>query len=531
MIEVSLDAAQRGALFGAYLLVDNDLAVREMGPFYARRCSPMRIGDLVADHFATVPPTCDLRTEIERASASAGFFQLRCRQQHLLFGGCALRLDNGYLLALNHVPQAAEIAGNTLSIADYSMTDPSVPTLMLLSLHRALLDEAKEHALELSRERERGFALAARVQQVGNYVVHDFNNFSSIIDLNAHRLLNSGALSARDTRLVRIILETTRRSTELVGSLQRVTGPGHEAPTSIAVDEALLTDRAFLNTIVGSKISVRLRLGAGPARILTSRTEFFNCITNLLINARDAMPAGGAITISTRIATAAPRGAPGEPAGEPQPYVAVAITDTGPGMSGETLARAFEPFYSTKQRGSGLGLPSVLDFARAIGGDACVDSQPGTGASVHLYLPMVAGDAGVEQRPGQPAAAVPASAAPPVRILLVDDEPYALEALAEMLGLQGYAVHPTQSSVEAVELARTQSFDLLLTDVVMPELDGLELARQVVALQPGIGVVLMSGYMPPTAQVEPGWQFARKPLARRVLVECFDAAMKARVEA
>ncbi|MBS0254071.1 MAG: response regulator [Proteobacteria bacterium] len=519
MAEVVLTQAHCAALFAAYLIVDDDLRIREMGPYYPRSCSPIRPGDLVDAYFATVPASCDLRAELDRVASNVGFLQLRCREQHLLFGGCVLRLPDGYLLALNQVPQPATIDHHQLDIANFGKSDPAVPVLMLLSLQRALLEEAQQNALELSRERERGFDLANQVQRVASYIVHDFNNFLSIIDLNAHRLLSAPGLGERERRMIGIILETTQRGSELVGSLQRITGTGEQALASIVVDEALVADRAFLSTIVGAAIGVRLELGAPGARIGTSRTEFFNCLTNLLINARDAMPAGGTITITTRIEAGPPTADPLQP---PPAYVTVVVRDTGIGMDAETLARAFEPHYSTKGHGSGLGLSSVLEFTRAIGGEACVDSAPGKGAAVHLYLPRVA-----DETPVALLAPPSAGAATPhqIRILLVDDEPYAVEALAEMLAGEGFAVSTALSGTAALELARRQHFDLLLTDVVMPDLDGIELARRMSVLSPGIGVVLMSGYMPPAAQFEPAWQFAKKPLDRKVLLACFDTVL------
>lgn len=524
MIEVALTPGQRRALFPAYLLVNDALEIIEVGPFYARIGAKLAAGESLEAHFEPIPANCDLAGVIARAAQESAFVQLRCRGQFLLFGGCALRLRNGYLLGLCHVPQASAIDVQELQISDYSVSDPTVPVLMLLSLQRALLEEAQDNALELSHERERGFNLAEQVRRVGSYAAHDFNNFLSIIDLNALRLLNSPALSDRDRRLIGIILETTRRGSELVGSLQRITGSSPDAAASLVVDEALQADHAFLSTVVGSRIAVRLDLGAPGARIGTSRTEFFNCLTNLLINARDAMLGGGEITIATRLKAVPLATQPGGEPGPLQSCVAVAVSDNGIGMDAETLARAFEPHYSTKAHGSGLGLSSVQEYARSVGGEACVSSTPGRGATFYLYLPRLADNVAPPPRV-EPPAVLPR--ARPIRILLVDDEPYAVEALAEMLVDLGYAVCSAASSAAALELAEGQRFDLVLTDVVMPDIDGLELARRMVAQQPGIGVVLMSGYMPPAAEFGAGWQFAKKPLDQQALLNCFDAAIAA----
>lgn len=191
-------------------------------------------------------------------------------------------------------------------------------------------------------------------------------------------------------------------------------------------------------------------------------------------------------------------------------------------MTSAVLSRAFEPLFSTKSNGTGFGLASVLEFAREMGGDASVESAPGKGARVCMYFPTV----------GQHLSRTDVSATnfdanmghEKVRILLVEDEPYALEALMEMLEGEGYEVTPCETGEAALQANERERYDVLLTDIVMPGQRGAELARLACAQQPHLSVILMSGYVPDPADIMPGWLFIRKPMDTGELLSLIKAA-------
>jgi CheY-like chemotaxis protein len=245
-----------------------------------------------------------------------------------------------------------------------------------------------------------------------------------------------------------------------------------------------------------------------------------------LVNARDAMPDGGDIEITTAVKTLTGESRPDETGTPLVPFITLRVADTGIGMPPPVLARAFEPFFSTKSHGSGVGLASVLEFARAHGGDACLDSLEAVGTSVYLYLPLCHRDGGVGNSDGH---ATPALVPPqPAAILVVEDEPYALEALVEILEADGHAVTAALNAGEALAALADRPYAVVLSDVILPDGSGLAVAAWADTHAPATEVVLMSGFVPSDEALRPHWRFVHKPLdipqLRQVLAEALGAA-------
>ena len=248
-------------------------------------------------------------------------------------------------------------------------------------------------------------------------------------------------------------------------------------------------------------------------------------LLNLAINARDAMSGGGKLTIRTaNVRTGLPSRAEEPPEGE---HAVLRVSDTGHGMQPHVLARVFEPFFTTKDvgRGSGLGLPHVLGVAQQLGGGVRIDSTPGQGTAVSLFLPR-AHVAVAAPRPAPPPRPGPHALAG-ARLLLVDDDTDVREIARSMLEEMGAVVFEAQDGAGALLQLRTRRIDLVLADLTMPQMTGVELADAVAALTPDVPVVLMTGYGP-GAPGDPGGNVRatlRKPFRAEALARVLAAQL------
>jgi len=260
---------------------------------------------------------------------------------------------------------------------------------------------------------------------------------------------------------------------------------------------------------VGETVDLEIEAASDLPGCEVDPAQFEAAIMNLVMNARDAMPSGGRLQLSTRYVE--PVQVPSEADLANGEYVAISVEDTGSGMPPEVVSRAFEPFFTTKEigKGSGLGLSMVYGFAKQSGGSLNIDSTPGRGTRVTLYLPVSA------------SAARTASDLPPQReeecgsgtILIVEDDNAVREVTVEIIRDLGYETLTASNSQEAIKLLRqTEVVDLLFTDLVMPgPLTGLALAREAQIMRPGLPVLLATGYASPDEQPENEFRIIAKP--------------------
>jgi CheY-like chemotaxis protein len=248
----------------------------------------------------------------------------------------------------------------------------------------------------------------------------------------------------------------------------------------------------MLRHTIGSAITIRTELGAAPDRALCDENQLENAILNLAINARDAMPDGGTLTISTSLAR--------EPEGldlDAGDYVCIAVADTGQGMAPEVLARATEPFFSTKPfgKGTGLGLAQVYGIARQSRGTLRIESKESEGTIVRLLLPSVAGEVVAEGGGGDAAEAKTHSPdAASAHILVVDDDADVRAFLADVLGALGHRVDTLDCADAALEALKGGAPDLILLDFAMPGMNGAELAREARRLYPALPIIFVTGF-------------------------------------
>jgi PAS domain S-box-containing protein len=322
------------------------------------------------------------------------------------------------------------------------------------------------------------------VGQLAGGIAHDFNNLLTIVSGYARRLSARTDLVTARPDLEQILLAADRAA-ELTRQLLAFARRGHTSASLIDVSALARELEPLVRRLLAADIVFEFKLAPGLPQLMMDRTGLEQIMMNLMINASDAMPAGGTLRVTTR-----ERPVSGEEAAvhglEPGPYVELAIADTGTGMAPETVDRIFEPFFSTKgERGTGMGLATVYGTVDQADGWIDVTSAVGRGTTFTVVLPAA----------GEPAEGPPQDPARPT-LLLVEDEPALRMLVVTMLEEEGYLILQAGNGLDAIAVAERHrgDIDLLLTDVVMPRMSGPELAQQLRALRPGIEVLFMSGY-------------------------------------
>ena len=345
-----------------------------------------------------------------------------------------------------------------------------------------------------------------RMEAVGRLtgsVAHDFNNLLAVITGNAEMLEEDLAHDPGGRHSAWLIRDAAERGTALVRHLLAFAGHQPRLKPEEVVPEVLLDSMMpLLRRAVGQKVQVNLVLGNDLPRLQLMAGQAENAILNLAVNARDAMPDGGVLTLAAEAVTLEEEALDGFPEARPGRFLGLTVSDTGFGMAPDVLKRATEPFFSTKEKGqgAGLGLASVLSFARQNGGVLRLDSLPGQGTRVLLLLP----------ESEAPAVAVSAPHLPPPRgdeeVLLVEDEPALRHSMAAQLTRLGYHVTAAEGGPQALAmLDEGLCPDLLLADVILPGgISGPRLAVMMRERLPELRVLLVSGYALPDAEMHLG---------------------------
>jgi len=349
-----------------------------------------------------------------------------------------------------------------------------------------------EVALRLREEQLREGQRLETVATLSSGVAHEFNNLLNVVvgygDMIRRRLPAGDPLH----RHVDHILQASEKATALTRQLLAFSRSQVLQP--IVLDAgSLINDLApVVRSVVGRRVEVLVKVDAGAGRLKADRSQIDHALMNLVVNAKDAMPDGGRLTLEARNAEAAELLLlDGDPALRRGRYVMLAVGDTGSGMTPEVQSRALEPFFTTKGRANatGLGLSTVYGVVRQSDGQLRLESEPGRGTTVRIYLPLVDG-AGSPVAPETPKLRGGSEV-----ILLVDDDAAMRGLLSEALRAAGYSVVTADSGSEALRVAESkeQQVQLLLTDIMMPGMTGTELAARVRQLRPDVRVVYMSG--------------------------------------
>ena len=329
------------------------------------------------------------------------------------------------------------------------------------------------------------------VGQLAGGVAHDFNNILTVVLASAEIVLEEIDERHASRRSVVDIQQAGRRAAALTRQLLTFARRHVHAPKVLDLNDAVTSTHKMLERLIGEHVQIALELDPSPPHVLADPDQMSQVLTNLVVNARDAMPHGGTITIRTSSRLLDDTAVFwGLPVGR---YVELSVRDTGEGMSHEVKDRVFEPFYTTKkERGTGLGLSMVHGIITQSGGQIKIDSEPGVGTTFTMLLPVAVGPL---ERARQARASLDAVVGTE-RILLVEDEESVRSVASEILTKSGYRVVAVDSGEAALDawVQRSEQFDLILTDVVMPGMTGWALGAQIHVDAPAQKIIYMSGY-------------------------------------
>jgi signal transduction histidine kinase len=409
-----------------------------------------------------------------------------------------------------------DVEATRAGAADYLVKGEVSPALLERTIRYAMQNHANLQAL---REKEEGLRQAQRMEAVGQLaggVAHDFNNLMSAVigfsELLLMRLDHADPLR----RHVEEIQRAGQRASAMTNQLLAFSRRQVLQPRVLDVNEIVTEVETLLRRLIGDHIVLVSAFEPDPAPIEADPGQLEQMIVNLAVNARDAMPHGGTLTIETASVELGEDAADGQLDLEPGDYVVLTVRDTGSGMDAQTMARAFEPFFTTKEegKGTGLGLATVFGIVKQSGGDILVRSVPGHGTTFDVYLPRARNAVERPTLDQRPARIDGGSET----ILVVEDEALVRGLEEEILTQSGYNVLEADRPSRALQLAQEYAgvIHLLLTDVVMPEMSGPELAARLVAQRPGMRTLYASGH--PNEEVVRdgvltlGAQFLQKPL-------------------
>ena len=378
---------------------------------------------------------------------------------------------------------------------------------------------AEKAAAERLKATEEALLQSQKMEAVGQLtggIAHDFNNLLTGI-VGSLDLLQTRLSQGRTDNFARYInaaMTSANRAAALTHRLLAFARRQPLIPKGVDANQLVVSLEDLLRRTIGETIDLAIVASDDLWNTLCDPNQLESALLNLAINARDAMPDGGKLAIATSnvrldgVTADTPALAPGD-------YICIAVTDTGAGMSAEVAARAFDPFFTTKPigQGTGLGLSMIYGFARQSNGHATIDSKPGQGTSVRLYLPRHHGDAAMEQ-----ASAVRAAehAATGETVLVVEDEPVVRGVILEMLGEQGYRTLEAVDGPSGLRILRANArIDLLVTDVGLPGMNGRQLADQARETRPDLKILFITGYAESVAIsdgfLQPGMEMITKP--------------------
>jgi len=376
-------------------------------------------------------------------------------------------------------------------------------------LRGVMIDITKRKEAELAlQSSEAQLRQAQKMEAIGRLaggIAHDFNNILTAITGYSELLQQRMGKEHEMFRETFEISKAARRAADLTRQLLAFSRQQVLQPKVLALNDVIIDMNQMVHRLIGEDIELVTRLADGLGSVKADPGQVQQVILNLAVNARDAMPGGGKLTIHTGNVTIETKQSEGSHAGvEPGEYVTLSLDDTGTGMDEIVRSKLFEPFFTTKEqgKGTGLGLATVYGIVRQSGGQIIVESAPDEGSTFRVYLPKVEGEA---EKSGAADRADEKPATGTETILLVEDDETVRDLASEILTIHGYEVVEARNGIEALDVyaEKLDEIDMLVTDVVMPQMGGKELAERLDEIAPDLKVLFLSGYTS-TAIVQEG---------------------------
>jgi signal transduction histidine kinase/CheY-like chemotaxis protein len=480
-----------------------------------------RLGDLTRDNAATQRRIADLqraiRAQMGELDRTVSLLQQDRRDEaiaavrsHLLLNhmedvraaSAAIEADEVRLLAAREQRLAANrwlLVGAMAAC----LIAATLLALFVVGAGRRYVAELQQRSTALADEIQRREASEGQLRQLQKMeaigqltggLAHDFNNMLAIIIGNLDMLVRRLTDDEPRRRLVERALEGAQRAARLTQSLLAFSRQQPLAPKPLDVNRTVAEMSRLLRGTLGERVTIETVLAGGLWPALIDQSQLESAVLNLAINARDAMPDGGKLTIETANAFLDEAYARTDASVAPGQYVLLALTDTGVGMPADVVEKAFDPFFTTKVagHGTGLGLSQVHGFVKQSGGHVKIYSEPGRGTTLKLYLPRSrtaaeAHGSGVEPAPNESASGT--------WVLVVEDETAVRDFVGSALQDLGYRTHEAVNGLAALEILDARpEIELLLTDVVMPDMSGRELSDAALRRRPDLRVLFMTGY-------------------------------------
>ncbi len=569
--------AQKEKDAGTYVGAVLEPRVRQGKFFSVSRRRPSRNGEFTGVVMVAVKPQIftDFYTQLAR-DAGGGDFSLAKSDGVILTrypdpsnGITRFGPDSGFMLNVPRYPSGAVVTTNhsvdgvqrriafrklgysNLYVSDGVSTDTIVAdwlrsmaahlyfgipaTLVLCALVLMTMRRTRQLYTEAERRElaEEGLRQAQKMEAVGQLtggVAHDFNNLLTII-LGNLGIAKRGVVEARAERALNNARIGAERAAQLTRRLLAFSRQQPLDPKIVDANKLIVGMSDLLNRTLGENIELETISGAGLWKIESDVSELESALLNLALNARDAMPDGGKLTIETSNAYLDDEYCRHHADLAPGQYVLIAVSDDGVGMSAETIERAFDPFFTTKQtgKGTGLGLSQVYGFVKQSKGHVRIYSEPGEGTTIKLYFPRHDGEEAVmsANEQGDPERGRGET------ILIVEDDDGVREYASEILRDLNYQVIEAKDSASAMRLLEAdRPFDLMLTDVMLPGISGRALADEVIRRRPGAKVIFMTGYsrnaIVHQGRLDRGTELISKPLTEaavaRKIRQVLDAA-------